>query len=640
MNSVTYIDKINFLSTILLLKKHPTKLYVLDELKNNIYFKILKIRGYKIVEKKFIAGELLTDKGENILHASRRESGKLALEISENIVDKNKKLNYLNSTYGNNTIKLFLAKHLQVKLEYWLLRIMAVKALTSTKSKNINSLILVKPSIFDTSYIYNLFEDVNIVFYNNFFKKIFNLIYFLIRSFYKELKLNYHNIKYKHFQNIENKDPSILSLNEDSIRFEQNLRSHLFWIDNNIKSMNQKHFILNFSLPKWFLKFMKIDKKEYQKDFERLSKIGINNIEPFFFKKALLYAQKNKHIISLKSEINLLFNIFLADKNLVNKYYYLLIYDLFKESIKISSLSLYLNIKVYLFKETHSIYSDAIQLISSNIGLKTIGIQYSNMPILNPVMMTTCDEFISFSKMYRKVFSNKAISPKKFIFNGYLYNGISDYVKKDALDLKKQIENLGVNFIVTYFDESIQKGKWAGISSESHLYDIHQVAKKVIDDKSIAVIIKSQFVFNSPSKLYPNDKIINKAKSTGRYIELVKGQVRNDVYPTEPGLISNICISHKLGATAGLEVATLGKRVILIDSNKTSTRWDKLYEKADIIYPNIDEVIKAIDIFRNNNIKNNELGCWKKIINNFDPFLDGNAIKRLREHLHISMSAT
>ena len=46
------------------------------------------------------------------------------------------------------------------------------------------------------------------------------------------------------------------------------------------------------------------------------------------------------------------------------------------------------------------------------------------------------------------------------------------------------------------------------------------MANKVITEKSLAVIIKTQFMENTPSKLYPNDQIIKKAKSTGRFIEL------------------------------------------------------------------------------------------------------------------------
>ena len=114
----------------------------------------------------------------------------------------------------------------------------------------------------------------------------------------------------------------------------------------------------------------------------------------------------------------------------------------------------------------------------------------------------------------------------------------------------------------------------------------------------------------------------------------MKGQVRNDVYPTEPGLISDFTISHKFGATAGLEVACLNKRVLLINNIKTKSCWDNLYEQSDIVFSNIDEILKVIDDYRVDKIKNKNLGDWSKIINNFDPYIDNLALKRLRNHIN------
>ena len=87
---------------------------------------LLKIRGYKIINSKFIAGELIDENQESIFLSARRLANKLSIIEAENTINRNKLLSFLNLNYGNNTIKLYIAKYLQSKIEYYVLRVFFV----------------------------------------------------------------------------------------------------------------------------------------------------------------------------------------------------------------------------------------------------------------------------------------------------------------------------------------------------------------------------------------------------------------------------------------------------------------------------------------------------------------------------------
>jgi hypothetical protein len=412
---------------------------------------------------------------------------------------------------------------------------------------------------------------------------------------------------------------SVLSVSEDTISNDKKLRNHLYWVNDDKTLPIYNNYV--------------IDYNNVKKNYSNLSDSSTIITSPSIAFRAIKQCSENKHIKDLKRQINLLFWKFVFEPNYINKNLYLYTYNLFRESKKISSIALYLNSKLFIYKSTHSILGDAIQLISSKIGIKTLCLQYSNMSIMNPIMMSSADEYILFSDMYEKIFKCDDIKPKKFLSFGYLYNGIGIHVKKESDLIRLNLISLGVNFIVGYFDESVQFDKWAFFTKRAHLHELNLLAKKVIEDSTFAVIVKSQFLYSTPSKLYPDNKFILDAKSTGRFIELSQGIVRNDIYPTQVALASDLCISHKIGATAGLESALLGKKTLLINSPPTFGFTDHLYFKTDIVYPNMDEAIFAIDAYRKGDSKKQELGDWKDIINNFDPYIDNRAVLRLRNHI-------
>ena len=623
MRSTIYIDSVKFLSVLPYIFKKQT-LIVLDHINLNFISAILfKFIRCQIEEADFIVGHLLDEKGESVYHSSRKITSRLAIKAANNIINNNKILYKLNLNYGNNTIKLFISKDLSNKMEYFVIRCLTIRSINKKSDKKL-TLYIKNTDVFSSDLLNEEFSDIDIVYYSNFLNKYFDLFKYCLFIILRKIRLVIQYLTTKqHLSKLNLDNQSVLSIGEDTIRTDKKLRSHLYWINDDKISDNYNKYVINFSNSSII-------------DNDKLADLGVETISPQLFIRAVKKSKKNKYINDLEKQIKLLFWKFIFEPNYLNKNYFALILNLFIESKKISSMSIYLNSKVYIFKETHLIYNDAIQLISSKIGLKTVCIQYSNMSMVSPVMISSADEYILFSEIYKKVFVYKDIKPKKFHSFGYLFNGIDIHVKKEAKLIRKKLMDLGVNFIVGYFDESVQFDKWAFFTKEAHLHELHQIASKVIHDPTFAVIIKSQFIYSTPSKLYLNDKIIQDAKLTGRFLELSKGLNRNDIYPTQVALASDLCISHKVGATAGLESALLGKKTLLLNSPPSYGILDNLYRKSDIVYSSIDEVIIAINSYRRGDLNNQGLGDWKDIIHEFDPYIDNKAVIRLREHIEKS----
>ena len=630
MKNKHYVDKINLFSIcVLVFSSNINEIKVLEKQRLSwIYRLILSFKRIKVSEANFIAGQLLTKDLECVYISSRRLAGKLSLDYSEKIISNYKYFYDLNINYGRNTIKLYISKHLQLIIESWIVKAMVVRELNNENSFNLN-LIISKPNIFDSKILDKSFSDINFIYYSNTFIKFFRLIKNLTIVYLRELRMSMLFFLNKRNHNFKTSNhPSILMNHEDDIRLSNDLRNQLFWFNDSPDLINTNVFILSFN------------KLSINKKANRNLKIkNIRLINSMFFKYARNKFFDNKNLKTLKNEINLLFKHTISAVKYEEKYYSILLLKLFIESLNISALSIHLKTKVFLFKETHSIHSDAIQLVSSEIGLKTICLQYSNMGMISPLMLTTADEFFIFSKMFKNNFEYQNIRPKKFIINGYLYNGIEKHLLLKTLRRKQDLNDLGVKFIISYFDESVQNNKWGCIHTDHHLNELHKILNYVIDCPNTALLVKTQFLFNSPSKLYPKNPIISKALSTGRYIEVSEGDCdRNNILPTELGLISDICVSHKLGATAGLETALTGARTILLNSIKSNTSFDKIYNEANIVFSNIDDALSSITNFRKYNSKDNNLGIWNNIIHNFDLNNDKKSINRISKHIFNSLT--
>tara|TARA_B110000003_G_C16628336_1_gene525676 strand:- start:213 stop:2132 length:1920 start_codon:yes stop_codon:yes gene_type:complete len=619
-----FLDQLNWESFLFLfLKRGVEKILVLDKIKfhNKLFQLFLNLKGISIIEKSFFVGDLFNDKNKSIWLLAGEIVDKLAFKISDRSLKKNKNLNYLNSNYGNNTLRLFIAKNYKPKLIYWIIRGLTSINLSSSKMNSVE-LVIKEPIFFEKENLNNIIEGLSFKFYNYKLKELVLIKSFII-EFFKLIVKKFLNFSFKKIDlpydlNLS----SVLSSQEESIRIDQSLRNQHSWYD---IDKDDKKFNSFVSLNSFYPNSLKQDINELR------DKKNYVLPEKFFDFAKRKY--KDHYVRKLiKKEINHIFKILFNRKNLSDKYLLIQTLFLLRLSDSLACLCLLLKTKVYLIKEPQYITSDAIQMVSSLINVKTICIQYSNKSRPSPMSMSTCDIFLIFSDNYQKVFKTKNIFPKKFIETGYPLNGIQNKLTNRVKKIKNDLKKKNVSFVIGFFDESISdiNDKWGFISPKDHLKDIHILAKAVIEDSSLSVIIKNQFINNDLDKIFPNDLLIKRAKETKRFISISEGSHRNDIYPMQIALVSDFCISYKFGATAGLESAITGTRTVLVDKFNFDTAHDEIYSKNNIIYKDFDKLIQDIYKFRAKQLDLKNLGDWSSIINYFDPFSkkDNNAVKR------------
>ena len=611
-----YVDKLTAASVRSMLAAGILRVIILEELDNQQrkYVATLKKKGVEIEEAIFFAGHLSNPDGESVFLASQRLASEIAFEASHLIVEAQPLLKQINAKYQRETLRLSLAKNLILSIEAYVIRIQVAQALCHPARTLIW---LAEPALFNSRLLAKHFPEVQLHFYPASQSRTFLLAKEISWDCARHIKRLYWGwgppiLKPK------NPGPSLLMVQEDTIRLDLSLRGQPHWLgaDDNLPSF--RAYIGN------LIPFLSVAENE-----TALAKAALTLVHAPSVRAAWQTRRMHPPLRRLMQDRRTVLRAALLQHGFAETAALLHASRLLLEAERIGALTAWLNVSVFLVRETHSLTADAMQLVANELSVKTIAYQYSNMGTRNPLMMTTADYLIIFSTMYKSLFQYNGITPKAWIIGGYIYDGVADIVRNRAQAYRKMLRDQGAEFIVCYFDESVQHDRWGLVSKDDHLAELHVLAKAVLEDPSFGVVIKSQFMKNSPSQLYSSDDLIQGAKATGRYLELLEGKHRNDVYPTEASLVADLCISQKFGATAALEAAMAGVRTLLINKYGAKTLWDHLYSKVEIEVDSIECVMKKISEFRSLKDNKNQLGDWSQILHEFDPFRDGKAAIRL-----------
>ena len=606
-----------------------THVTVLDTIKPRQRFGcwLLNRKGVQVAEAEFFMGHLKTQNGESVRRAARRMAGQLALVIAKEIVESVPQLRAFNESYGRNTIRMVITKQLYLHVDYWIDRVMVSQAL----SRGGRSVLWIKKPIrFDQKFICEAFPKIDLKFYPEGGLGVVKLAVSWLVDVARELRFTYASGKRaQHAESRPNAGPNppnsgaVLALQEDTIRFDHSLRGQPHWLDARNPANSFHTYVIklpasNFSVAE---------------DESYLSQKGLTLLATSAFRSALRGTRKEARLQPVRNVKWEAYRAVFSARGYAGRFFLLRVAALFRQSELMGAMALWLNVRVFLVRETYYPLADAMQLVAPALNVTTIAYQYSNLPFFSPAMMSTADKFLLFSDMYKVLYQTDGIAPQKFLPTGYLYDGVASLVREKARKHREAMSHAGANFIVCYFDESVQHDRWGLVSKDDHLGELHVLAKAVLADSTFGVVVKSQFMFNTPSQLYPEDELIQKAKATGRYLELMKGVHRNDIYPTEAALVADLCVGHKFGATAALEAAIAGVRTVLLNPYKTSSLWDSILAEADIEYGTIESLMEAIACYRSGGAEQQAIGDWSKILHEFDPYRDGKATIRLRSHV-------
>jgi hypothetical protein len=567
-----------------------------------IYLLIIKFLKIKIVIiENFHAGDIKKNNQSISLEAFSYTNKNLNL-ILEKLSIWLKKEKFINS-FNYKYLKLYLAKLIQPELYQLYLKYFLFDHFVPNKKK-----IFLKQLNFINE---DLSHDIKYLQYINFYKKnSFLLVFILIIlkdciNYFYGILTNF--IKKKTIQDLKKKN-KILTYHSDTISLDESYRSQSYWF-------NKKRAVEE-NLNLFVLKNDNLIKpRSIPKNLEKNNVLNSNNI--FIISSSFIFFY-NTFFKQLKNFLR--YFLCFKKENFQKKFLFLKIIIFFNYKNNLKKFIKINNFKVIVFEENYSIFADASCLAANEVKKKTVSFQYSNHGIVSVPMIALCDLQIIYSKNFKKIYRFEDFAPKEFYIAGDIFINKNIQLLYRANKIKKIFNNNGVNFIICYFDERIDYSKFGNNSIKSNLEEVEKLISFVLNNKDIGLITKSQFIKYSLTRVYPFNKNLKKLLKLGRYIELEKGLVnvgRNDVLPIEPALISDICISQKYGATAGLTSAIVGKKTILLNRHGYKTAHDNIYNnsRSKICYDSIDESLKDIKNLKNK--KKINVGNWEDILNYF-----------------------
>ena len=543
-----FIDQLNIFSFLEVIKSRYKKVYVLSKLDNSslILINLLKILKVKVVEETFFYGDLRSFKSESLFIHTRKSSVKLSFEYSNFILDNMSIINNTNSVIDNNIFKSYISKILMDEFEYFLRRIDYI--LNEYPNSNYQ-LIIKSPKLIGKNFLRKN-SKIKLKFTGNnlhlLIKETFKFRTKILISLIRNLFISKRKLNYK----------TNLSIATDQIKTDCPERHFPHWL--NSSTFKNQVIINNLNY-----------KIGLSKEFIRKNNISILG------KKDILHLPNKYLKIKFKNNLNPHLKI------CFNQLLYL--------SQGLICLLKKYNCDKFIFSEPQDPISDAIILSKTVVDIETFCIQYSNMCMPTPVMITCADNFLCFSKEHEKAFRWNNIGPKKFISTGYTF--LTRYKNQDLIDLKENLYKKGVENIIAYFDESMQYDKWGYKSFKTCKLEYEIIADFILKNENYAIILKPKFVRNTISIF--NSNKIDQALKTGRLIELKSGTHRNLITPQQVGSISEFSISDLVGGTAGLESGLAGSIVFFINPVNYISMLEDIYSQSGML---VDDTTSALNL--------------------------------------------
>lgn len=611
-----YLDRLTLGAVLHVVRCRPRlrSVILLDDPRGSgrVWRRLLLLGGIRCEVAEFFAGHLRTADGESVYFAARRIANRAALTAAEQIVSGGF-IGALNARFGRNTLQLFIARHLARHVEEWVSRILVVRGLSTGAH-----VLLRRPTRFNAGVLLEVAPDVSRTYHADPVREWWDLLkdvgLSLLRNMWRftvVARPRGHGV-------VPPSQGALLVMQEDSVRNRGDLR-------------NQLHFLERDMGHAAFETYVIMAPRDAQFDNDVPCAIpGVTTLPFETLGRARAEFRRHPCLRRVARERRWILARLWRAGSYAEFYFLVQTWSLLFQAQLWAGTFLKFGVKCLVSKEPHTRVGDAVQIIAPELGVSTVALQYSNLGFVAPVMMSTADTFVVFSDAYRAVFESHGIGPARFVANGYLYGGVERLVRERATAHRQRLEQRGAQFVIGYFDESVQHDRWGAVHMQDHLHELHALARLVVASGDVGVIVKSQFMRNSPSALYPTDPLLAEAMATGRYLEVRDGAHRNDVYPAEVALAADVCIGHKFGATATLEAASAGARTLLIDGHRVRTAWDSVYAQADVLFDDIDQALSAMRSYRSAPASRPSLGDWTLIRAVLDPPLEDDALVRTR----------
>ena len=616
MTNRIYVDKLTVRSVFFLLCHSNYSVVSVLEGKG-IYFSscrlILSVFQKQINIVDFSFSTLRNAEGNSAYIDTIRKTTNYSVKLVDEAFRNNASLQLIDNELDRPFLRLVSLKIAQQVLFPTFLRL---AAFNSQKKAAGDKLLLTAPGLGLEEHLRNSDEFENTIILSSLKNTIrlwFNF-WFKLWVDYQRNKLFVKFLGYPRRPFEESKNPSVLLVQEDDVHDDLSYRRQPIWNSLSSESYGISTLILKNHISKKLFTENDVDllktKDVFIIDYENVFAQDVGNLDE-----------------GLKSKLSKLSPIFsqainnVRRQNCLSSFSKLIAYRAKLSTLLAMRLSvlMYRNkTKAILLGDVYHHFSEISFLCSSLSGIPVISYQYSSLWLTSPPMLSIADFHLIFSKLYKKIYQLGPIQPKKFCEAGYSHLTVKEELQNRSSQLRMAMQKNGVQTIISYFDETFFRGdKWALVDEKFYFDELEVIFKFIIKNSKFGLILKPQFLHNSLEKNYYHIPFVAEGFSTGRIIELCHGyKRRNLVLPAEAGLASDFSICSKIGMTTAIELASLGRRAILLDNHGILTPFDNILDKVDVQYKSIEKIIEKI-IESKGQPDETTLGDWATIIPDF-----------------------
>lgn len=572
--------------------------------------------GYAIDEADFFAGDLRGADNEAVYVSARRLAASLAFEAADRLLAEHAALREANERGGRGTVRLFIARRLCLDIEPVLVRALAARAIAGSAPCTV---VLSVPATIDPDLLRQAFPDLRLLPSGGVpvLDRWTLMARAVVSSLGRELRWMLPWTRSVAAPARPTGRPGLLLIQEDELSLDRSHRSQPHWLPEGAPRLGFDVYVLALNRA-----------AENDADHASLRSAGVELIDA---RELIATRRRSTGPVDdgLAAEARRVGRaaVFARTRSAIAL---AAVWGLLVKARSLAAWCAHLNVRGYLTGENYPVWADAMQIVAHRTGVATASFQYSNLAFSTPLMMTTADRLVLFSKTYAPLWTAHGVAPRLVEEAGYVFDGAFRLVAGRAAELRAALLKAGATFVFCYFDESIQTDKFGLISEAHHHEELRQLAQALLADPAVGLVVKSQFGRNSPSRRYAADPVLARARETGRYVELRHGRHRNTVFPAEAALAADFAIGHVVGATAGLEAALAGRRCALLNPYGMRSVNDALYARAAIVVRSMPELLHAVARMRAGDPEFAAFGDWRPILPQLDPWRDGQAAARLR----------
>lgn len=272
-----------------------------------------------------------------------------------------------------------------------------------------------------------------------------------------------------------------------------------------------------------------------------------------------------------------------------------------------------------------------------DLGGISVGYQHSISNIVGPSAVLSPGVDVAFvsAEPFARLWNGLPARPTEIVPTGFIYDVAINVALRDAgwATARRRLLANGARFVITFFDENSVDGWESPFTNASASLDYEFLFQWLLEDPTLGLVLKPKKSINLHERVAPIARWIKTGLATGRCLVLTSDTLVGNVYPAEAAMMSDVVVGKLLGSTAAFEAWLAGRPTVLVDTEgfRDHPFWGP--GGGSFVYADWPAVRLAIESYRRDPLANPGFGDWAPVADDLDPFRDGLASMRMRDHV-------